>query len=75
MTKAIYSIYNRELNLFMGMTKWVVHQHEAARWCADCKQAAYDRLPDELRTHCMTIVNKPPRDGYEYLCHTCEQEE
>ncbi len=79
MNKAIYSIQDRSNHrliyaIWDSKTTWTANTHEAARWCTDCKQAAYDDLPDDLRQHCMVVVNTPRHDGWEYLCRNCENE-
>ena len=81
--KAIYSIQDKrnsmlikhvwdgDTNLFLS---WTPSTEDAARWCGDCKQQAYDGLPPNLRQHCMIVDNNPPYDGWVYLCRTCGQE-
>ncbi|MCK5601614.1 hypothetical protein KAR91_07095 [Candidatus Pacearchaeota archaeon] len=80
--KPIYSIQDKRSNLLIMhfwegdinlYLSWTMDTQHAARWCGDCKQAAYDNLPDNLRQHCMIVVNKPFRDGWDYLCRTCDQ--
>ena len=83
MSKAIYSIQNRKTEQLIAhiwdsderlLLSWTMESSEAARWCAECKQAAYDNLPEQVRRDCMIVIPPPLHDGWEYLCRDCEQE-